>query len=89
MRSFLPSVALVTAAFLLGCQEQASNPVGPEGLGPQFTHKEGGKDKGTPGGNTGDPLTFTVTVSGKISGGPKDGTGARNSRSTPSPVQPF
>ncbi len=29
----IPSVALLLAAFLWGCQEQASSPVGPEGLG--------------------------------------------------------
>ena len=30
------SLALLFAAFLLGCQEQGSEPVGPEGLGPVF-----------------------------------------------------
>ncbi len=34
MRSFLPSVALVSAAFLFGCQDMGSGPVGPDG--PQF-----------------------------------------------------
>ena len=33
MRPFLPSVALLSAAFLWSCQEQGSEPVGPEGLG--------------------------------------------------------
>ena len=41
MRSFLPSVALVTAAFLFGCQDMGSGPVGPDGLVPQFSHREG------------------------------------------------
>ncbi len=43
MRSFLPSVVLVSAAFLLGCQDMGSGPVGPEGLVPEF-------DKPTCGG---------------------------------------
>ncbi len=30
------SLACLSAAFLLGCQEQGSEPVGPEGLGPVF-----------------------------------------------------
>ena len=30
------SLALLSAAFLLGCQEHGSEPVGPEGLGPEF-----------------------------------------------------
>lgn len=34
------SLALLAAAFLLGCQERGSEPVGPEGVGPQFA--EGG-----------------------------------------------
>jgi len=38
------SLALLSAGFLLGCQEQGSDPVGPEGLAPQFA-----KDKGCPG----------------------------------------
>ena len=33
MRPILPSAALLAAAFLLGCQERGSGPVGPEGLG--------------------------------------------------------
>ena len=32
------SLALLSAAFLLGCQEQGSSPVGPEGLGPGFAN---------------------------------------------------
>ncbi len=33
------SLALLSTVFLLGCQEQGSGPVGPEGLGPEFGHK--------------------------------------------------
>ncbi len=70
MRSFVPSVALVTAAFLLGCQEQGSGPVGPEGLGmlldkEGITHTHGG-------GENGDEATFTATwtAGGDITGDP-------------------
>ncbi len=55
------SLALLSAAFLLGCQEQGSDPVGPEGLGPEFTHKNGEHGKGGGGGG----------------GGGKGGTGGR------------
>ena len=44
------SLALVSAVFLLGCQDQGSGPVGPDGLGPQFA--KGGKP-GKPGGGRG------------------------------------
>ena len=38
MKSYLAkvSLALLSAGFLLGCQDQGSGPVGPEGLGPEF-----------------------------------------------------
>ena len=36
MRPFLPFATLLGAAFLLGCQEQGSVPVGPESLGLQL-----------------------------------------------------
>ena len=36
MRPLLPSVALVTAVFLLGCQEQGLSPVEAVDLEPQF-----------------------------------------------------
>ena len=42
------SLALLSAAFVLGCQEQGSGPVGPEGLGPEFTHKGPDKVHGGP-----------------------------------------
>ena len=38
------SLALLSAAFLLGCQEQGSEPVGPEGL--EIQAAKGGNDKG-------------------------------------------
>ena len=45
------TLALLSAAFLLGCQEQASGPVGPDGLGIQA--KKGGNGKGGGGGGGG------------------------------------
>ena len=36
------SLALLSAAFVLGCQEQGSGPVGPEGLGPEFDKPSNG-----------------------------------------------
>ena len=44
----------------MGCQEQASSPVEPEGLGPQFKH--GGPPPHDPAGGR----TFEVTVSGRF-----------------------
>ncbi len=35
-QSLTMGLAFLVAAFMWGCQEQASSPVGPEGLGPQF-----------------------------------------------------
>ncbi len=53
MRAFLPFATLLGAALLLGCQEQASSPVGP--YGPQFTHNDPDKIHGGPkGGGNGD-----------------------------------
>ena len=69
------SLALLSAVFLLGCQEQASSPVGLEGLGPEF-------NKPTPEGvhNHGDELNpegadvdVTLTV-GITSVGPQRAT---------------
>ena len=51
-------LALLSAALLLGCQEQGSSPVGPEGLGPQFGHKP----SHNPGGGGGDGDGKTVEV---------------------------
>ena len=57
------SLALLSTAFLLGCQEQGSNPVGPEGLGPEFTHKNGEHGKGGRGGGGGKTdLAVTYTT---------------------------
>ena len=49
MRSFLPVATLLGTAFLLGCQEQASSPVGPEGLG-ILVNKKGPHPHGGDGG---------------------------------------
>ena len=63
MRPLLPSVALVTAVFLLGCQEQGSEPVGPDGLRPQFDRPGTGDcgpghcPHGDESGNGGDLIT--------------------------------
>jgi hypothetical protein len=46
-------LALLSAAFLLGCQEQASGPVEPDGLAPRFTHKDPDKVHGGPKGGGG------------------------------------
>lgn len=43
------SLALISAAFLFGCQERASSPVEPEGLGPQFGAKKCVRDNSLPG----------------------------------------
>ena len=45
------SLALLSTVFLLGCQEQGSGPVGPEGL--EIQAKKGGKGKGGGGGGGG------------------------------------
>ncbi len=52
------SLALLSTVFLLGCQDLGSGPVGPEGLGPEFTHK--GDPHGKPGGGGGDPIVLEV-----------------------------
>ena len=54
------SVAVLSAALLLGCQEQGSGPVGPDGLGPAFSHK----DSHNPGGGNGDVTPIMVDLSG-------------------------
>ena len=63
MRPFLPFATLLGTAFLLGCQEQASGPVGPYGPqfgGPHAEHPDKGED--------GNEATFTATFpSGVIS----------------------
>ncbi len=57
------SLALLSTVFLLGCQDMGSGPVGPEGLGPEFTHKNG--EHGKPGKDDDRP-TYHITVSGDI-----------------------
>lgn len=54
------SVAVLSAALLLGCQEQGSGPVGPDGLGPAFSHK----DSHNPGRGNGDVTPIMVDLSG-------------------------
>ena len=67
------SLALLSTAFLLGCQERGSEPVGPEGL--EIQAKKGGG--GGRGG--GDPLKFDVTVSGPdIHSATQEGTGNKS-----------
>ncbi len=74
------SLALLAAAFLLGCQDQGSEPVGPEGVGPQFAegggpqsiHREGsckGHHRHDPGCDEilGRP-EYTVVVTGDLVG---------------------
>ena len=72
------SLALLSAGFLFGCQEQGSGPVGPEG--PQFTHNDPGKVHGGPkgggngdggggGGGTGGNVPVGVTVAGGMNTG--------------------
>ena len=60
------SLALLSAAFLLGCQEQGSEPVGPEGLAPQFAKDKACPDSGHPSCKPAedDDKTVTVTLSG-------------------------
>ncbi len=67
------SLALLSMVFLFGCQEQGSGPVGLEGLGPEFTHKNGEHGKGGGGGGGGkgprDRGTFVdVTMGGGMTG---------------------
>ena len=49
-------LALLGAALVLACENSRPTPVGPEGLGPQFTHNDPEKVHGGPkgGGNGGD-----------------------------------
>ena len=56
------SLALLSAALVLGCQDLGSGPVGPDGLVPQF--KRGGNKPG------GDLLVFEVNIVDDITGGP-------------------
>ena len=54
MRSLTLSITLLGAAFLWGCQEQASSPVGLDGLRPQFGAKKCVRDNTLPGCSGGD-----------------------------------
>ena len=64
MRPFLPFATLLGVAFLLGCQEQGSEPVGPEGLGPEFHHKDDHSKGGGGGGGKVEATIVSVTVAG-------------------------
>ncbi len=71
------SLALLSTVFLLGCQEQGSEPVGPEGLGVQANktgepHTHGG---GGGGGGETEAATYTVTYTGDITTIPSPVTG--------------
>ena len=65
------SLALLSTVFLLGCQEQGSGAVGPDGLGPEFTHKgpEHGKPGDDGGDNPGSPF-YKYTFAGDITTDP-------------------
>ena len=64
------SLALLSTVFLLGCQEQASSPVEPDGVAPLFGAKTCkdipgcSKDKGGGGTKSGDKSTVSVELSG-------------------------
>ena len=63
------SLALLSVAFLLGCQEQGSDPVGPEGLGPEFHHGKGSHADGGGGASSGDnpgSSIYKYTFTGSI-----------------------
>ena len=67
------SLALLSVAFLLGCQEQGSEPVGPDGQDPEFTHKNekphgggGGGGKGALHPATGSLADAMVTTSAML-----------------------
>ena len=55
------SLALLSAAFLFGCQDQGSEPLGLDGRGPEFHHRDGHTGGG--GGNgDGSALEVTFTI---------------------------
>ncbi len=57
------SFALLSAAFLLGCQEKASSPVGPEALGILLDNKDGPHPHGGGGGG---PAATSLDLDGGI-----------------------
>ncbi len=72
------SIALLSAVFILGCQDQGSGPVGPDGLVPQFDRKSDDqfcldgvtlRDKGHCHGDDGDTGGGDASVSVTMSGG--------------------
>ncbi len=56
------SLALLSTVFLLGCQEQGSGPVGPEG--PQFSHKPKHNPGGGDGGGSGNTEASELDLAG-------------------------
>ena len=70
------SLALLSAVFILGCQDQGAGPVGPDGLVPQFDKAGTGNCRKMPhdvhchdGGELGDALfNVTVMISGETAG---------------------
>ncbi len=78
--ALIMSAAVLSAALLLGCEDQGSGPVGPEDIGPQLTHKNGkehgGKGGGGGGGgNGGGSSVSDATVA--LSGGMTTTSGAQ------------
>ena len=71
-RAVLP-LAFLSAAFMLGCQDQGSEPVGPEGLAPLFhvspKHPDGHGGDGGDGDNPGSPF-YKYTFTGDITTAP-------------------
>ena len=70
------SLALLSAVFILGCQDQGAGPVGPDGLVPQFDKAGTGNCRKMPhdvhchgGGELGDALfNVTVMIGGETAG---------------------
>ena len=61
------SLALLSAVFVLGCQDLGPGPVGPDGLVPQFHHSDGHKKGGGGGGGgsgSGGNLAATLDLEG-------------------------
>jgi hypothetical protein len=55
------SLALLSTVFLFGCQDLGSGPVGLDGLGPEFHHRDGHSKGGDGGGGSGGVATFWAT----------------------------
>ena len=88
MRTLTLPLAFLSAAFMLACQDQGSEPVGPEGLGilldrgPIHDHGGGGDEADNPGSATYDyvfagVITTDPSPGGASGGGPGGGVGLR------------